>query len=80
MEEKLHKNDFATFKEYNRERMRRFNHKKHMKDRLDKFYELIQLIRSYEEDIEDDSFIALKLAGDCKYKLVLDKDLEKCSS
>lgn len=75
MEEKLHVKDFATKKEYNRERMRRVNKIKHLKTRTDRFYDLVKTIREYEKENDDDSFIALRLASGYKYKLVLDKDL-----
>lgn len=75
MEEKLHRKDFATRRDYNRERMRRFNKKKHYDTRFDRYSELIKLIREYENGGADDSSIALKLSNECKYKLVIDKDL-----
>lgn len=76
MEEKIHMRDFDTRQEYNRERMRRVNKAKHMKTRLDRFYELLQIIREFENENDDDSFIALRLASSCKYKLIIDKDLK----
>lgn len=71
----IHRKDYPSYSEYNKARMKYYNHKKHMEQRLNRFDELVRLIREYEKDIEDDSFIALKLASECEYKLVKDKDL-----
>ena len=71
----IHKKDYDTYKEYNRERMRLVNKKKHYQDRLDKFSEVYELIKQYERADNDKELVVKRLADECKYKLVKDKDL-----
>ena len=71
----IHKKDYDTYKEYNRERMRLVNKKKHYQDRLDKFGEVYELIKQYERANNDKELVVKRLADECKYKLVKDKDL-----
>lgn len=71
----IHMKDFDTRQEYNRARMKVYNRQKHMKQRLDRFYELLEIVRKYEKENDDNSFLASRLASECKYKLVIDKDL-----
>lgn len=72
----INKDDYDTYQEYNRERMRYYNKQKHLKTRLDRFYELVEMVQKFEEENDDASFIALRLASGCKYKLVIDKDMK----
>lgn len=71
----IKREDYDTPQEYNKARMKVVNQQKHFKTRLDRFYELVETIREFEKENDDSSFIALRLASKCKYKLVLDKDL-----
>ena len=72
----IHRDDFETFKEYNKIRMRIYNQRKHVKQRFDRYKELIAVIREMEKDGYDDDHIADKLTKIYKYKLVLDRDMK----
>lgn len=71
----IHKKDYDTYKEYNRERMRLVNKKKHYKERLDRFGEVYDLIKEYEKGGADRTDIVKQLTDRCKYKLMNDKTI-----
>lgn len=71
----IHKKDYTSYKEYNRERMRLVNKKKHYEERLDRFNEVYELIKEYEKSGADKADIVEQLADRCKYKLMNDKTI-----
>lgn len=73
----IHKKDYSSYKEYNRERMRLVNRKKHYKERLDRFREVYELIKQYEENNMNKENIIKRLADECKYKLQEDKTIKE---
>ena len=73
----IHKKDYTSYKEYNRERMRLVNKKKHYKERLDRFREVYDLIKMYEGTNNDKEYVVKRLADECKYKLLRDKGINE---
>lgn len=73
----IHRKDYDSFREYNRERMRLVNGKKHYKERLDRFREVYELIKQYEENNMDKENVIKRLADTCKYKLQEDKTIKE---
>lgn len=71
----IHKKDYTSYKEYNRERMRLVNRNKHYRERLDRFNEVYELIKEYEKRGIDKADIVEQLADRCKYKLMNDKTI-----
>ena len=64
-------------KEYNRNRMRVVNRRHHMEERLNRFTDLMEVVKHYEKMGYDHQKIAVELTNYYKYKLNKDHYMEK---
>lgn len=69
--------DYSTFKEYNKARMRVVNRRKHFEQRKERYSELAATVIKYYDAGYNAEQIGNILATEYKYKLTVDRDIDK---